>query len=479
MKGKLTLAVFVAAFFSGAIFAGDVAHGGRTSKKNVNDLSVRTILLEKQLKSLQHQVSTMKGTLKHPGGDLSHDSLVEMYAHGPAVVTSPALGVRRSADDASDLMVNLPSINEDLVLLKLRQKMDNYANENNIAIPERPVIALSGGLEGQVAYKYGFDKKETTDANLSRAELDVIGEAGPWATTGMIIFYDDDSTAYGTRVSNSALKLSRGFLTIGQLNKLPLYLTVGQIYAPFGSFGSYGITSPSTKYLGRLKGRMVVLGYSGKSGMQAQVYGYSGETSDGSGKNVIDHTGFNFGYAYEKEDFKLNFGGSFIDNLAESDGMQKNIFAPVGIARSETLKHDVPGVDGRMKFEYGMFTLLAEYVGVVRKFDASDVAFNNKGAKPQALNVEGAIAFQVKGKPNTFAVGYGRTWQALALGLPKRSVFAMYNIAPVKNTILGFEYRHDVDYGPKDSSSGRTAAATHNGTGRRANSVAANLGVYF
>ena len=49
VKGKLTLAVFVAAFFSGAIFAGDVAHGGRTSKKNVNDLSVRTILLEKQL----------------------------------------------------------------------------------------------------------------------------------------------------------------------------------------------------------------------------------------------------------------------------------------------------------------------------------------------------------------------------------------------------------------------------------------------
>ncbi|MBU0744236.1 MAG: LbtU family siderophore porin [Gammaproteobacteria bacterium] len=483
MKSKLIFVAFITAFFSSAAFAGNATYKKEISKENITNLKARTLLLEKQVRSLQDQIDVVQTTDKYVN---NLDYMVEMYAHGPAVVTSPALGVRRSADDASDLMVKLPSINEDLVLLKLRQKMDNYAIENHVPIPDRPIIALSGGVEGQIKDSYAYNRTDKTDFNLSWAELDVVGEAGPWATAMLTLSHDGTKLNNSTRVRNSRIRVDQGFVTVGQLNKFPLYFTLGQLYLPFGGYSSYGITDPSTKTLGRVKDQAAVLGFSW-NGITAQAFGYPGETNGAatSKSNIFQHAGFNLGYEYSKDKFKVNIAGSIIGNLAESDGMQTNVYSASNTDRtivgSETLNNRICGVDGRIKASYDMFTVLAEYVGATKKFNSNDLSFNGQGAKPQAFSAEGVVEFSIKGKPNNFSLGYGQTWQALALNLPKHNFFVEYGVSLVKNTILSFEYRHDINYGWNDvaKGNGTLPQVMVDGVGRHSNSIIGQLGIYF
>jgi len=476
VKSKFISVVLVGFLFSfcGQIFAA-----------NLKD---RTVVLERQVESLQNQIATMKNENKNLD--------FEKYFRGPSVATSPAFGIRRSADDASDLMVSLSSIHEDLILLQLRKKMDRYARANKVEIPQRPVVALSGGVEGQANYVHNYNKTERNDINLSRAELDVIGEAGPWATAAMIISYDKDRPATGARVTNSRLTIDRAFATIGQLEKCPIYFTIGQIYAPFGKFSSYMVTTPSMKALGRFKDRMAVLGFSqdftrGESSgvVSMQVYGYPGETKV-QDNNIVEHGGFNLDLEFKKDKFALKIGGSVIGNIAESDGMQSNIFNYSGAlgAGSTTITDRVYGIDGRIKASFDRYTLLAEYVGAGKCFNVNDLSHNGQGAKPQALSIEGAVDFQIADKPNTLAAGYGQTWQALALRLPRNTFFASYGLSFWKNTIFSVEYRHDVNYQWSDTAQGngpsggsRMTPVTVNVTdgGRHKNTVTAQFGIYF
>ena len=107
MKNKFIPVFFATALFSSmAVFAADddVVVKKAVSKKSVNSLAARTNALEDQIRILKSQIGHMQGRddkVKKDVSDMSDDSqlqtrsLLEMYAHGPAVVTSPAFGVRR------------------------------------------------------------------------------------------------------------------------------------------------------------------------------------------------------------------------------------------------------------------------------------------------------------------------------------------------------------------------------------------------
>lgn len=474
MRNRFTVAIttIVLALCSGFAFAADAR-----KEAGVCTLKARTIVLEKQLRELQKEIRAVRKTDNYRVNDLT-----EMFVHGPAIVTSPAMGVRRSAEDASDLVVNLSSMNEDLTILRLREKMDNYALEHELPSMERPVIAISGGVEGIIDYKdrENYIGRKLADINLSKAEFDIVGLASPWATAVINVVYEDGTNKHPSRIDNSRFKLDRGFLTIGQLSKCPFYLTIGQLFAPFGNYSSNMITDPSTKILGRVKDRMAVLGSVVKSSFgnfDFQVYGFAGDTKriEVGGYNLIDHGGANFDYTYAHNKLKVMVGGSFIGNIMESDG----VYDAVVVVDNDVYRR-IHGLSARTKISYDMFNFRAEYVGAGRSFDDRDMTFNNSdiGARPQALNLEGAVEFKTFNKPSIFALGYGRTWEALGLRLPKRNLFVEYNISLIKNTILGFEYRYDIDYGTSDECYIDVDNLIR-GTGRHSNIFTTKLGVYF
>lgn len=449
----------------------------------------RTWQLEQDVQSLKAQVAELLRAKEYDRHDLGN--MAEIYAHGPAVVTTSYFGLRSSEFSVWDILVNLPSVNEDLQILRTRQKMDCYAKEHCITIPDHPILSISGGVEGQVISNTDIHNRNTVDVDLTRAELDFIAEASPWATAAMFITYDNGGIiGLPNRVNNSRLYLSRGFMTIGQLNKCPVYFTLGQIYLPFGRYFSYRVTSPTTKAFGRILQRTALLGFD-YHGFNGQIYGFQGETNVPGETDLGKRGGVNLGYKYKGDFFSFEGITGLTGNIAESQGMQINGKMDPnfrGFAYGKTIHSRVPAFDAYAKVGLKPFSLVGEYVTATQSFDPADLTFNNNGAKPSALDLEAAYDFNLFCKPNNLAIGYGRTWEALGVNLPKHDYFAEYSIQIWQSTVESIEYRHYINYSTSDMATGNNPIVSDDnplgqipitGIGGSSNAITFQLGIYF
>lgn len=464
----------------------------------IKKINNRTQALEQQVKDLQKQIRVLKtkqGKLstnkvnKKTTEKNSSNVATEVLLGGTPVITSPFFG-KHSQYDGSDLVVNMSSINQDLRLLEQWQMFDKNLQANKITRTSSPVVELSGKVEAQANYNKPYMGSKTTDIDLSGLELDVSMGINSWASGFAAINYDNSPLATSaTRASNSKLFVNKGFLTLGNLNEFPLYLTAGQFYVPFGQYSSFMISSPLTVSVGRTKARAILLGYRAKStdGLYGSVYGFKGDSSTQSEAGRINQWGANVAYDFVGQGFKLTLGTSYINNMADASGMQDNGlgngFKGFGASSAtEMLQHRVPGADVQAKLSVGQFVLLGEYLTALNSFDSADLMYNNSGAKPTALNTEVAYIFKIKDKPSSFALGYGQTSEALALALPKARYSAALSTALWKNTIASLEYRHDVAYDTHAVGGGKGFILNNANMpilGKDADTVTLQLGVYF
>ena len=397
------------------------------------------------------------------------------------LLSSPYVGLRATYDDSA-LLTNLPSIDTDLRLLEQRRDIVRYMSSQNIAIPDRPIVALSGAIEGEASFGRDYTGGGKSYIDLSRAELDLLGQINPWITTAIFICYDDTASSSGAVVTNSKVYLDSAFITLGDLEVSPWYGTIGQLYVPFGQYYNYMVTTPLIKDLARTRERAIELGYR-HNGINAAVYGYKGDTYVSDHSNEINDWGVNLSYDFNWKSIDISIGGGYINNIAESEGMMDNGDTTDGhfdgFYSHQQLHHFVPAVDLNGWFQYKDYTLVMEYINVTRDFDRADLSFNGKGASPRALDVEINYGFNFIDKISTIALGYGRTWDALALNLSKHSAFVNFSIALVKFTVESIEFRHDWNYGKNDTASGGGGGDYSPVGARTRNAVTAQVGVYF
>ena len=145
---------------------------------------------------------------------------------------------------------------------------------------------------------------------------------------------------------------------------------------------------------------------------------------------------------------------------------------------SEAVKK-IPALDVHANINFDAISFAAEWVSATTTFRSADLSYNLRGAKPQALNMEGAFTFKIKNKPASIAAGYGWSNQALALGMPKHRLAAVLNVSIWRDTVESIEFRHDVDYATSNQGSGIASAAPTKGSGRSSNTITAKLGIYF
>lgn len=417
----------------------------------------------------------------------AYNNKVITYFGGTPVVTSPYLGLR-SEFDGSDLIVNLPSVNEDLRLLKHRYILDNNLYERYHKIPETPLIELSGQLGAIASYTDPYHGNAQNDIDLTDAELDVVVHAHEWVTGFMAINYDNSpkSGYVNHRVSNSRLFLNKGFITLGNLRNSPFYMTIGQLYVPFGRYKSHMIVNPLTQNLGRSKQRAVVVGFKqpGPTGLFANVFYFKGNAIN-RGQN---NGGAHLGYAFSKADVQGEMGASFLFNLADADRLQMTGqsagfpgFASLEAAPLETqqLDHAVQAFHAHINLSYEDVGFLAEYVTALRDFSVMDLSYNMHGARPWAVNVEGTFYFSMDGKPASFSAGYGHSQEALALQIPNHRIAAAFSASFWRDTIETLEIRHDIFYPKSAVASGRGIAIPTANAGKTATTITGKVVLYF
>ncbi len=415
------------------------------------------------------------------------ENRVVTYIAGTPVVSSPYLG-DRPAFDGSDYIVNISSINRDIRLMQQRRRLYRAYQSIGYPVPHMPIIALSGKSEPVGVINDPFRGHSNGDLTLGSSELDIAAALNENVEAYIAIAYDESPPAVGPRINNSAFNLNMGFVNIGNLDRTPFYFTAGQLYVPFGRYSSSMISSPLTMNVARTKTRPFILGYKSQedTGPFAAVYAYRSDTT--LGKSGVG--GVNLGYIFQFLEDTGEIGASFISSIADAAGMQStgsNIGTTFGgfgsITNGNEAVRKTPALDVHANLGYGRYNFTAEWVGATQAFRTQDLSFNGRGARPQAAQAEIGMTFRAFNRPSSIGVGYQWSKDALALNLPQQRILGVFNISIWKDTVESIEYRHDIDYGWAQYANGAAPPGLVNlptlGTGRSADTLSAQIGVYF
>jgi hypothetical protein len=463
------------------------ALAGKNSDVRVSQLEEKIARLQKKVDSIEANQKSKKTEQVEKESKVTKAELSvlgHMVRSGVTISTTPFLGLRNG-----QVLYSVPSMNEDLRILKQRGDLETKLNALGTSLSERALVGISGAVEGDFIEQKNWRSKFLGDTNLGTAEIDVGVMAGNWIDAFFSITYNSTSTDTGSRVPNNELYLQRGFLTIGNLKKSPIYFSIGQMYVPFGRYASAMITTPLTQSMGRISARAAVLGYS-NGPLFAQVYGYN-SLSQSRSSFPTDEGGVNFGGEYDFGVQSLSFGIGAVTNMADSQGALNNT-SPSGFTgfnaagTTFTLRHNVPAVDVYANYNRDTWSFIIEGLGAARSYSPLDMYYGSSGAgaKPAAFHTEFDYNTHFFGKPATAAVTYGQTWQALAMNLPRHSISVIYDVQVWRQAAIGVEIRHDMNYKSGTASGGAIGTGTAGSTvpvceGGTRDIITTRFGVYF
>jgi hypothetical protein len=421
---------------------------------------------------------------------------VDVDVPGQSFVSSgPYIGIPLQFS-GSNLIINSPTVNNDLALLKIRKNIHQRLQSLGvIEDSDHAHVLLSGVVEGQALYQNIGGGSDSTGINLSNATLDtyILGPS-QWLSGLMSFTYDSNSGPSegsldnNSTVLNSRVYLTQGFITIGNLTKTSVYGTFGQFYVPFGTYSTNMVTDPLTKSMARTKARAISVGYQPQidDSFYGAAYIFPGDTHAGATSRV-NNGGINLGYHFLASKVNGDIGGGVIANIADSIGMQFvsnsattfNGFGGINGTGNERIAHRVPAYDIRGLISIGQhIDLLAEYITASTSFNSGDLTMNNQGAKPQALNAEAAYTFDAFARPSSIAVGYGMTKDALALQLPAQRYSMVFNTSIWRDTLQALEFRHENNYAASSVASGSGVPAPQS-SGKSNNIVTAQFDIFF
>lgn len=430
---------------------------------------------------------------------------IDLDVPGQSFVSSgPYLGIPLEYS-GSNLIINSPSINEDVTLLKMRQNIYQRLDALGMKHAEdHSHLLLSGFVEGQANYTGKGITNSTSNIDLSAANLDayILGPS-QWTSGLMEFSYDNDlgtnegSLFNNARTQNSRVFINKAFIIIGDFSASPFYGTIGQMYVPFGVYSTTMVSSPLTKLLARTQARAINIGYQQQTSnaLYGAIYAFKGD-SHGSATGRINNGGLNVGYRLHTGPFSEDFGAGVIANIADSQLMQNTDNQSAGLfggfgatgtctggvngaCGNEHLVHRVPAYNLRGKFSLGSTVdVIAEFITASTKFNPNDMMISSHGARPRAFHGEAIYSFQAFAHPTSLGAAYGQTTDGLALGLPAKRYSLALNTSIWRNTLESLEVRHDIDYSGHVTSFGSLVAGP-TGTGRSDNVVTAQIDLYF
>ena len=344
------------------------------------------------------------------------------------VTIAPYSGINTTA------LVNLPLYNQDFLLLENRYKLSKkQLRPESFCSPA--FFELSGMITGLANATIKDHVVNSGDFNLNSAELDLASHF-PWVTTFLDFAYNSPPPTPAGIIGGTNLYLDRIFVTVGNLNQLPFYLTIGRRYIPFGQYNSYMITGSLTQSIGKIEAGSLLIGYQypESNTNYTAIYIIKGVKKlfwDSSQSNIA---GLTTGYIFNNKFSTVDLGFDYIQSLTAAQGF-------INITDDK-----IPGIDWHAKIEINKITLLAEYTKALKRFNSSNLSYYNYGARPAATNFELGYHFSTGSKKSVIAIGFGKTYESASLGLPEEKISATYNISLYSHVILGVQYSHNINY---------------------------------
>lgn len=300
-------------------------------------------------------------------------------------------------------------------------------------------VEISGLVEVEASKTHGFDDEEASDIALATVELGIDARVyDDWVTAHLLALHEDDDT--------ESWEIDEGIITIGNIERQPLYLAAGRMYVPFGTFESHMVSDPLTLEIGETREAAVQVGFESR-GWYASAFAFNGDTTEG-GDDEIEHFGLNLGFARELAQVAFDVGASFTNGLADADAIQDYLDAANG---TQAISDQVSAWAAFGIVHVGPVTAIGEYVSAADNFGTAELPFNGLGAEPKAWNLELGYNFELFDKESTIAVGYQGSDEALSLGLPETRFLTTLSVGIFDKTTLSFEWAYDQDYDTGDT----------------------------
>lgn len=299
-------------------------------------------------------------------------------------------------------------------------------------------IEVSGVVEIEATGGRATDGSANSDITLATVEIGIDTAIRDDVSVHILLIHEEDDTD---------LEVDEGTITLSELGGLPVALTAGQMYTPFGNFESHMISDPLTLELGET--RESILQFSSERGaLYGSLYAFKGATQKADESDRIKGVGANIGFTIDNNGFNLDSGISYISNMAETDTLE-NV-----VNNSSALTETPAGIGIHAMMNRGPLTLIAEHIGATDSFAAGDLAFNGNKAEPSAYNIEAGYQVMSFGKEAIVALAAQGSSEAQALELPESRILGSISVAIREQTTLSFEWAKSDDYATIEGGSG-------------------------
>ena len=310
-------------------------------------------------------------------------------------------------------------------------------------------VSVGGLIQLQTSRTKGYTgAHDAENSVVAEASITIDAALNDWVAAGATFKAQEG-------VNGDALSIQRALIA---MELSPVNVIMGRSDSVFGALETYMISDPMTLSLAETAATMVRL-EAEHNGFGGGIHLYNGDANKvGENANELNHYGADLNYAWESGDFLGNVGVGWIANIADSGGG-----ANVVAARRTAMVRNVPAYTIHGGFETGPFSMLGEYIRAGRNFDAAELAFNGRGARPSAWNLEGAYAFEGFGVPAGVALGLGGTGEAAGFGLAKRRITGTVSFEVAQATNVALEWLRQDDYGTGDTFLNNAGTGTGSG----------------
>jgi len=252
--------------------------------------------------------------------------------------------------------------------------------------------------------------KDISEALIHSAQVNFTANLGSWVTAYSEILYDPEQSfgaGTNTALSRNQLQLRRGYVLFGNLDELPVYLSLGKMATPFGLTDTVNPFTQSTvwhTFGGLAYG--VQAGYI-KDGLRLSLMGVQGGAQFRAANTPVDNTNVpsklnnyvvdaNYTFPIGNGDGSLLIGASYLRGSAYNQGFPITHFAA---GEDHNPAFDVYG-----QLRLGDFLLHAEYAETLNEwpgtfnpaipeFSAHEVVSWNLGTKYTAMIMDKEFNF--------------------------------------------------------------------------------------
>lgn len=318
-------------------------------------------------------------------------------------------------------------------------------------------LSFSGLVEVEGIYNSNYQDEASSGLELATLELGVDAHIHEHVSSHVLLLYEESTP--------EDIEVDSALITLSTPTELPVSITAGRQYLPFGTYKTAMVSDPLTLELAESRETALKIRVE-EQGAYGSLYAFNGDVDENNdSENHIDNFGANVGYQMGTDDLATDMSVSYLNNIGDSDTLGDTLQNQ----SNGTQRNYVPGMAASCSVDLQSFTLIGEYITALEGFQQNEIPYDGNGANVSAWNAELDYSFRIEERETTVAVAYQGSAEASGLELPQSRYMAAVSVGLLENNLsLSLEYALDQDY-ERDKG----------GTGNEAQTVTTQLAMSF